>query len=230
MSQRPASSAPISLLFDMTPISGRAQDQITPSLLCSLLLCVPNFNLSKKKLTRSELILFSEAIWVSWCVPFFFQEVTCSQPWALAPMFWNFMWGQKIKCSIPFHFMAQKNCHYERILELATKFESDNNWPPSAKETVKTGKIGYFASFRSLFWPKRESSVIRFVIRNDWSSPTSWLFWRCASCDEILSESGDSARWWGALGAEYRAVFTLCLDDRSRLKVKLDHFSVLLAA
>ena len=47
-SQCPASSVPLSLLFDMTPISGRAQDQTTLSLLCSLLLCVPNFNLSKK--------------------------------------------------------------------------------------------------------------------------------------------------------------------------------------
>ena len=32
------------------------------------------------------------------------------------------------------------------------------------------------------------------------------------------------------LGAEYRVVYALCIDDRFRLKVKLDHLSFLLAA
>ena len=49
MSQCLSSSAPHSLLFAMTPVSDRAQYQTTLSLLCSLLLCVPDFNLSEKK-------------------------------------------------------------------------------------------------------------------------------------------------------------------------------------
>ena len=58
MSQCLAFSAPHSLLFDMTSVSGRAQNQTSLSLLCSLLLCVLDFNLSEKINGMRVIIVF----------------------------------------------------------------------------------------------------------------------------------------------------------------------------
>ena len=69
---------------------------------------------------RANAVLWSIA---SPTVPFFLA-LTCSMPCVLlAPMFWNMYGGQKIKFSIPFHFVVKSLD--ERIPKLVSKFNSD---------------------------------------------------------------------------------------------------------
>ena len=106
----------------------------------------------------------------------FFSELACSKPCTLAPVL-KFLWGQKIKFLIPFHFVVRKitlmrgfqiwSQNSNRITFDPLLKKTVENWPnirffQFRKKWSKTDEISDFASFDSFFLPKRRLNVIRF--------------------------------------------------------------------